>query len=309
MIYIIALLATFLSVYGHIPITKYVIPCGGWGTRMLPFTKAFPKEITQLMNKPAIQVIVEEGVHAGLTQFYIITKRQKSAIEDHFDAAPELEQLLAQQKKIHLLHDITMLRKTAQFLYIRQAEQGGTGHAVATLKHTITDDYFMVGFPDLIIIGEDDMVKTMVEISQREQASVVAIEEVPMNEVNNYGVVVVQHEIASGIYEITDFIEKPDPKTSPSNLVNIGRYVLSKKIFASLDAIARAPNGELQLPDAIKHMLYQGERVLAYKIKGKVYDIGRPGPWLEGTIRYGLQHPDFKEEVTAIIRRIMQDIS
>lgn len=290
-------------------ITSYVLPCGGWGTRMLPFTKAFPKEITQLMNKPVIQVVVEEGVRGGLSHFYIITKRQKSAIEDHFDAAPELEQLLAQCGKLSLLEEVTALRKAAQFLYIRQAEQGGTGHALATLKNIMTDDYFMVGYPDVIILGEDDMVKTMIEISQREHASVIAIEEVPMSEVQNYGVVVVQKEIAPGIYEISDFIEKPDPKTSPSNLVNIGRYILSKKIFASLEVTPCAKNGELQLPDAIKHMLYQGERVLAYKIKGKVYDIGRPCPWLEGTIRYGLQHPDFKKEVTTILHRIMKDIT
>lgn len=290
------------------PITKYVIPCGGFGTRMLPWVKAVPKEMMPLINKPAIQETVEEGLRGGLSQFYIVTKRQKNGLEDHFDICPELDQMLAKVGKLSLVSDLTELCKKSQFIYIRQPEQGGTGHAVAMLKNIITDDYFAVGWPDIIILSEDDIFKTMIEISQKYQASVVAVTEIPMSEVSSYGVVVTKKEIEPGLYEIINLVEKPEPTRSPSNLVNVGRFILSSRIFDSLAVIPRAKNGELQLPDAILDMIQKGERVIAYKIKGQFYDIGRPMPWLEGTIRYGLQHPDFKEEVKDIIRKIMKDI-
>ncbi len=290
------------------PITKYIVPCGGFGTRMLPFTKAFPKEMIPLMNKPAIQETIEEGLRGGLNQFYIVTKRQKSGIEDHFDAAPEIDHILKQSNKSHLLAQVDDIIAQSQFVYIRQPEQGGTGHAVAMVKNLIQDEYFAVGWPDVMVLDEPFLWKSMIEISQRQKASVLAVYEVPMSQVNHYGVVVIKEELSPGIYQVEDLIEKPDPKESPSNLVNAGRFILSQKIFASLDSISRAANGELQLPDAIVDMMRKGERVIAYKIKGNFYDIGRPVVWLEGTIRYGLNHPDFKDEVKQLIRSIMKDL-
>lgn len=287
-------------------IDSLVIPAGGFGTRMLPFTWAFPKEIMPLMNKPAVQETVEEGLRSGLTKFYMITKRQKSGIEDHFDVSPELEGLLQKAGKSGLVADLKDIRDKAQFIYVRQPVQGGTGHAVAMLKNIIQDDYFCVGWPDIVILGEPNLYRSMIELSQKYGASVIAVEEIPMDQVSNYGVVVIGNELEHGVWPVLNLIEKPKPSESPSNLVNGGRFVLSKKIFASLDVIPVAANGELQLPDAILDMMHKGERVIAYKVKGTLHDIGRPMPWLETNILYALQHPDFKNDTARMLKEIIK---
>lgn len=288
-------------------VTKYVVPCGGFGTRMLPFTYAVPKEMVQLMDKPALQETIEEGLRGGLNQFYIITKRQKSCIEDHFDASPEIESVLSKAGKSHLIESIKNICAQSQFVYIRQPEMGGTGHAVLQAKNLISDDYFAVGWPDVFLLGEPDLFKHMIELCQKEHASIIAVQEIPMDQVGYYGVVVTGKELAPNIFEVIDLVEKPKPEESPSNLVNVGRFILSKKIFTSLELVPRAANGELQLPDAIIDMMKKGERIIAYKIKGELYDIGRPIPWLEGTIRYGLAQENFSKEIKELLRKLVKE--
>ncbi len=288
-------------------VTKYVVPCGGFGTRMLPFTYAVPKEMIPLMDKPALQETIEEGLRGGLNQFYIITKRQKSCIEEHFDAAPEIESMLSKAGKSHLIDSIKDIRARSQFVYIRQPKMGGTGHAVLQAKNVISDDYFAVGWPDVFLLGEPDLFKNMIDLCQKEHASIIAVQEIPMDQVGYYGVVVTGKELAPNVFEVTDLVEKPKPEESPSNLVNVGRFILSKKIFSSLELIPQAANGELQLPDAIVDMMKKGERIIAYKTKGEMYDIGRPLPWLEGTIRYGLAQETFSKEVKELLRKLVKE--
>ena len=301
------LLLTSCALYSF-SVTKYVIPCGGYGTRMLPFTYAVPKEMVPLMNVPALQETVEEGLRGGLHQFYIITKRKKSCIEDHFDASPEIDFVLNRSNKKHLTRSIKEVCDNSQFVYIRQSEPYGTGHAVMQAKDVIADDYFAVGWPDVFVLGEPDIFKNMIELCERENASIIAVQEIPMNEVNHYGVVVTGKQLAPNVFEVTDLVEKPKPEESPSNLVNVGRFILSKKIFTALEETPYATNGELQLPDAMLNMMKNGERILAYKTKGELYDIGRPIPWLEGTIRYGLAQEKFAEDVRALLKRLTKEL-
>lgn len=289
-------------------VTKYIIPCGGFGTRMLPFTYAMPKEMIPLMNTPALQEAVEEGLRGGLDLFYIITKRKKGSVEDHFDAAPEVEGLLARSGKEHLVHSIKSIRERSKFVYIRQSEPLGTGHAVLQAKGMISDDYFAVGWPDVFLLGEPDVFKNMIELCKKENASIIAVKEVSMDQVSHYGVVVTGKQLAANAFEVTDLVEKPKPEESPSNLVNAGRFILSNKVFDSLESIPYATNGELQLPDAIIDMMKKGERIIAYKIKGELYDIGRPIPWLEGTIRYGLAQESFSKEVKELLRKLVIEL-
>ncbi len=285
-------------------ITKLVIPCGGYGTRMLPCSKSIPKEMLPIMDVPAIQLMAREAVASGIQQCYVITKRQKEAIADHFDITPELENELAKHNKLHFLRELIDIRNSLEFVYIRQPYMGGTGHATALLKNFISDEYFCLGWPDIVILGEDNLFGNMIALAKRERATVIAVTEVPIQEVQNCGVVVVGKELLPGVYEVTDLVEKPKPEKSPSNLINTGRFVLSSKIFSSLDTIPKAANGELQLPDAIADMMNKGERVVAYKIKGKFYDIGRPMSWLETVIRYGLQDPRYKDDIKKMIKDI-----
>lgn len=289
-------------------IAKYVIPCGGYGTRMLPFTYSVPKEMVPLMNVPALQETIEEGLRGDLNQFYIITKRKKSCIEDHFDSSPEIDFVLNRSNKQHLTRSIQEVCDNAQFVYIRQSEPLGTGHAVLQAKDVIADDYFAVGWPDVFLIGEPDIFKTMIQLCEKEKASIIAVQEIPMNEVNHYGVVVTGKQLSPNVFEVTDLVEKPNPETSPSNLVNVGRFILSNKIFAALTETPYAANGELQLPDAILNMMKNGERILAYKTKAELYDIGRPIPWLEGTIRYGLSKENFAEDVRMLLKKLVQEL-
>lgn len=288
-------------------VSKYVVPCGGFGTRMLPLSFSMPKEMIPLMSKPALQEAVEEGLRGGLSQFYIITKRQKSCIEDHFDPSPEIEEALKASGKLDRIASIKAIHDQAKFIYLRQPEMGGTGHAVLQAKPFISDDYFAVGWPDVFLLGEPTLFKSMINVCKQYSASVIAVQEIPMSEVGHYGVVVVGNEIAPNVFEVTDLVEKPKPEESPSNLVNVGRFVLSKKVFDSLEVIPRASNGELQLPDAIIDMMKKGEKLYAYKTPAKLYDIGRPVPWLEGTIRYGLAQKEFANEVKEVLKSIVKD--
>ncbi len=289
------------------PITTFVVPCGGDGTRMLSSSKAVAKEMVNIMNRPAIELIIKEGIDSGLSKFILITKRGKDSIGNHFDAAPDLENLLAKAGKSHLLAEVTEMRSLINIMYIRQPEQKGTGHAILLAKPWITDDYFCVGWPDNLIVGKEHLFAEMIKICQQENACVIAIEEIPVEEIPYNGVVVIGKEIQPNVYEVTNLIEKPKPHETQSNLVNSGRFVLSSKIFQALEEIPYAANGELQLPDAILHMIKKGERVVAYRMKNQRYDIGRPVPWLEATMRYALENPAFKDEVRALMHELVQE--
>lgn len=274
-------------------ITKAVIPAAGLGTRFLPFTKAIPKEMLPLINIPAIQYIIQEGLASDIKQFFMVTGKGKQAIADHFDAAPHLESLLAERNKNTLLTDLDKIIKTAHFTYIRQSEPLGLGHAVWMARHSIGKEYFGIFLPDDIITGKNPALAQLIRIARQEKASVIAVQEVPNELVSSYGIVAIKKQITPNLFQVSHLIEKPSQKDAPSNLAIIGRYVLSNKIFGALEDISSYATDELQLTDGINTMMKNNEKVFAYKVHGSRYDIGTPIGWLKAIISLALQDPQY----------------
>lgn len=282
-------------------ISKAIIPAAGLGTRFLPYTKGIPKEMLPLINKPALQYIIEEGIASHINNFYIISSREKQAIADYFDIDQRLEHYLQERKQEHLLTGLNRILRATQFTYIRQQEPLGLGHAIWLARHSIGKEYFGVLLPDDIIIGKQAALEQLVRVARQEKATVIAVQEVPHNVISNYGIIAIKKQITPNLFQVSNLIEKPDPKDAPSNLAIIGRYVLSYKIFQALDDISSYATNELQLTDGIRHMAKQGEKVFAYKLQGTRYDIGTPIGWLKASIGLALQHPDYASQIKKYI--------
>ncbi len=261
-------------------ITKAIIPAAGHGTRFLPWTKAVPKEMLPILNKPAIQYIVEEIAHSGIENCIMITSPHKHAIANHFDTAPALEQFLKEKNKSHLLAELHTLSNSIEFTYIHQEQAKGLGHAIWLARNAIAEEYFGVLLPDDIIIGAQPGIKQLADIAHQENASVIAVQEVPQETVSSYGIISIKKQLSSDIYEVADLVEKPRTQDAPSNLAIIGRYILSSKIFKALDEVTPSAGGEIQLTDGIARMLKSGERVLVHTIQGTRFDVGTPSGWL-----------------------------
>ena len=233
---------------------KVVIPAAGLGTRLLPATKAQPKEMLPVVDKPAIQYVVEEAVESGFKDILIITGRGKRAIEDHFDKSIELEQILEKGGKSSELEEIKRISDMANMFYIRQKEQLGLGHAVLCAKDHINDEPFAVMLGDDLIVNDKPAIKQLLEVFLRLKCSIIAVEPVPKDKVHRYGVIK-GSRVEEGLYEIEDIIEKPSIDEAPSNIATIGRYILTPKIFECLENTKPGYGGEIQLTDAIKLLL------------------------------------------------------
>lgn len=254
-------------------IKKCLFPAAGYGTRFLPVTKATPKEMLPVLTKPLIQYGVEEAIEAGMDKIAIVTGRGKRAIEDHFDVSYEMEQQIKGSSKEHFLDSIRSIIKKCTFSYTRQLEMKGLGHAILTGETLIGDQPFAVLLADDLCDSQSKGVLTqMVELYKKYHCSIVAIEEIPKEETNKYGVIS-GNEIEDGIYMIKDMVEKPEPKDAPSNLAIIGRYILTPDIFDILRDTKPGKGGEIQITDAL---LKQAKKnmVLAYKFDGKRFDCG-----------------------------------
>jgi UTP--glucose-1-phosphate uridylyltransferase len=264
-------------------IKKCLFPAAGYGTRFLPATKAMPKEMLPLVNKPLIQYGVEEALAAGITSMAIVTGRGKRAIEDHFDISYELEHQIAGTSKEAALAEIRNIIEACTFSYTRQVEMKGLGHAILTGETLIGDEPFAVVLADDYCAtgGEDGVLTQMVALYQKYQCSIVAIEEVPREEINKYGVIAGVEE-AEGVYRIKQMVEKPDPADAPSNLAIIGRYILTPDIFDILRSTPPGRNGELQITDALMTQAAEG-RVLGYRFKGRRFDCGSIDGFIEAT--------------------------
>ncbi len=298
--YFVGLLITFCIAQGiTMNVTKVIIPAAGFGTRFFPITKSVPKELLPLGNTPALQKVIEEGVAAGIHDFYIITNKEKHAIEHYFSPHNLFESLTHHQKRG--LESINNLIANAHFHYLNQPHMLGLGHAVLMAKKEINHEYFGVILPDDIIFHEQPGIGQLMVIAQKYNATVVAVTEVPHDQISAYGSIKPGKQITPDIIEITDIIEKPAPEKAFSNLGIIGRYIFTPAIFDAIEAIAPAATGEIQLTDAITYLAQKGQRVLAYKIKGARFDIGRPAGWLEANIYVGLHS---KEYAPAIRRAI-----
>ena len=288
-------------------ITKAVIPAAGRGTRFLPATKAQPKEMLPIIDKPTIQYVVEEAVEAGLTDLLIITSRDKRAVEDHFDRDQALEEVL--EKKSDLWPDYEPLRKlstTARIHYIRQSEPRGLGDAIAHARHHVGDEPFAVLLGDSIVTGETPCVAELIEVYERYQASVIGVEDVPRETVSRYGIIDPE-PLEYRVFEIRRLVEKPAVDEAPSTLAIGARYILTPAVF---DEIAQTPpgkGGEIQLTDALERLRAR-ERMLAVNFKGHRHDIGNKLDYLKTTVEFAAARqdlgPDFRAFLTDFVQRM-----
>ncbi|MCX7845737.1 MAG: UTP--glucose-1-phosphate uridylyltransferase GalU [Dictyoglomaceae bacterium] len=278
-------------------IRKAVFPAAGLGTRFLPATKAQPKEMLPIVDKPIIQYGVEEAVNSGLDEIVIVTGRNKRAIEDHFDISFELEYFLQKKGDLELLRQVREISELATVYYIRQKEPLGLGHAVLVTKEIVKDEPFAVVLSDDLIISDIPCLKQMINIYERYKCSVIAVEKVPKEEVKNYGIIAGK-ELENGLYQISDLIEKPSLEEAPSNLAIVGRYILTPEIFNMLEKVKPGRGGEIQLTDGLK-LLLEKEAIYAYEFKGKRYDTGNKLGFLIASVELALKREDigkiFKE--------------
>ncbi|HIA08534.1 MAG TPA: UTP--glucose-1-phosphate uridylyltransferase GalU [Chromatiaceae bacterium] len=276
-------------------IRKAVFPVAGMGTRFLPATKANPKEMLPIVDKPLIQYAVEEAIAAGITELIFVTSASKRAIEDHFDKNFELEYKLEKSGKTKMLECIRgAIPENVSCVYVRQAEALGLGHAVLCAHSVVGDEPFAVILADDLIDGGDNpCLSQMVETYATHQSSILGVEEVPHAHTDRYGVVK-SEPVADRLEKVTGIIEKPHPDVAPSNLAVVGRYILEPRIFALLETTGRGAGGEIQLTDAIANLL-QEEPVLAYNFKGVRYDCGSKLGYLKATVEYALKHEELSE--------------
>ncbi|WP_174875695.1 UTP--glucose-1-phosphate uridylyltransferase GalU [Vogesella oryzae] len=281
-------------------ITKAVFPVAGMGTRFLPATKASPKEMLPIVDKPLIQYAVEEAVAAGITELIFITGRNKRSIEDHFDKAYELETELENRNKKKLLELVQgIVPDNVSCIYIRQTEALGLGHAVLCAKPVVGDEPFAVILADDLIDGEPGAVEQMVRVFNETHSSVLGVETVAREETGSYGIVEIQPN-AQGREQVTSIVEKPHPDVAPSNLAVVGRYILTPRIFDKLLNTPAGAGGEIQLTDAIAALL-KDEPVLAYAFDGVRYDCGSKIGYLKATVELGLKHYEVGREFAAYL--------
>jgi UTP--glucose-1-phosphate uridylyltransferase len=283
------------------PITKAVFPVAGLGTRFLPATKASPKEMLNVVDKPLIQYAVEEAIAAGITEMIFVTGRSKRAIEDHFDKAYELEAELEAKNKQSLLEIVRNVKPShVDCVYVRQAEPLGLGHAVLCAEKLVRDESFAVILADDLLDGQPAVLKQMVDLFAKQNASILAVEKIKPEQSKSYGVVAVQSQSA-GIHTVSGIIEKPESKDAPSNLGVVGRYILSSSIFKYIRNLKPGLGGEYQLTDAIAALL-KVEPVIAYEYEGIRYDCGSKLGYLKATIEFALKHPELKDEFESYLK-------
>ena len=286
------------------PIRKAVFPAAGLGTRFLPATKAQPKEMLTIVDKPIIQYAVEEAVLSGLKNLIIVTGRGKNAIEDHFDVSFELEKILEERGKSDLLSLVRAVSDMVHIAYVRQKEALGLGHAILVAQELLNDEPFAVLLGDDIIEAETPCIRQMLDIYERYHTCVVAIMEVPREEVKRYGIIKGNSlQGDSRVFDIKDMVEKPPVSDAPSNLAIIGRYILTPGIFPALRETGRGSGGEIQLTDGLRLLLAK-ERILGYKFSGKRHDAGEKLGFLQATVEFALKNEELGPAFRAYLKSL-----
>lgn len=283
-------------------IKKAIIPAAGLGTRFLPATKAMPKEMLPILDKPTIQYIVEEAARAGIEDIIIVTGRHKRAIEDHFDSQKELEMVLKEKGKSELLEKVQYSTELANIFYVRQKEQKGLGHAISSARQFIGNEPFAVLLGDDIVESEVPAVKQLIDVYEETGHSVIGVQEVPEADTHRYGIIDPLTKNGRQ-YEVKKFIEKPAQGTAPSNLAIMGRYVLTPEIFDYLKTQKEGAGNEIQLTDAIERM-NNDNQVYAYDFEGERYDVGEKLGFVKTTIEYALKDDSMREELTRFIKAL-----
>jgi len=289
-------------------VRKAIIPAAGFGTRFLPVTKAQPKEMLPIVDKPAIQYVVEEAVGAGIKDILIIIGRNKNSIENHFDRSPELEAHLAAQGKTKLLGEVRSISEMANIQYIRQKEPKGLGDAIRSAGSFVGNE------PVLVLLG-DDIIKANISVSEqiinvynKTGSTVVAVQEVEKERISSYGIIQRENTDDDDTFLVKDLIEKPIPEEAPSNLAIVGRYILMPKIFEILETVKPGKGGEIQLTDALRELLFY-EKIYAYKFQGKRYDIGDKLEYIKTVIEFALDSSDVGEELKNYLINLGRNLS
>lgn len=286
-------------------VRKAIIPAAGLGTRFLPATKAMPKEMLPIVDKPTIQYIVEEAVESGIEDIIIVTGKGKRAIEDHFDNSFELEQNLLEKGKLELLSEVQKSSKMVDIHYIRQKEAKGLGHAIWCARKFIGNEPFAVLLGDDIVQAEKPCLGQMIEQYDRYKSSIIGVQRVSKEEVSRYGIVAGK-EIHERLYSVNGLVEKPRVEEAPSNIAIMGRYILSPRIFGILESQKPGAGGEIQLTDAIAE-LNRFEAVYAYDFEGTRYDVGEKLGFIKTTIEMALQNPNLKEQLIMYLDELLKE--
>ncbi|NUU75306.1 UTP--glucose-1-phosphate uridylyltransferase GalU [Paenibacillus xylanilyticus] len=286
-------------------VRKAIIPAAGLGTRFLPATKAMPKEMLPIVDKPTIQYIVEEAIESGIEDIIIVTGKGKRAIEDHFDNSFELEQILLEKKKLELLNEVQKSSKMVDIHYIRQKEAKGLGHAVWCARKFIGEEPFAVLLGDDIVKAKTPCLRQMIEQYERFKSSIIGVQNVADDEVSRYGIVDGK-EIHDRFYNVNNLIEKPKRADAPSNLAILGRYILSPKIFEILDHQRAGLGGEIQLTDAIAE-LNRYEAVYAYNFEGVRYDVGEKLGFIQTNIEFALQREELRPRLLEYLDKLLTE--
>jgi UTP--glucose-1-phosphate uridylyltransferase len=284
-------------------VKKAVIPAAGLGTRFLPATKAQPKEMLPIVDKPTLQYIIEEAVESGIEEILIITGRNKSSIENHFDKSVELELELEKSGKLDLLEEVRRISDMVNIHYIRQKEPKGLGHAIYCAKSFIGNEPFAVLLGDDIVYNDKPCLKQMIEAFDEYKTSILGVQKVADEDVSKYGIVEAKH-IEDRIYKVKGLVEKPCKEQAPSNIAILGRYIINPEIFDVLEHTKPGKNGEIQLTDALKE-LAQREAMYAYEFEGIRYDVGDKQGFLEATVEYALRREDLREGFLEYLKKVV----
>jgi len=283
-------------------VKKAVIPAAGLGTRFLPATKAQPKEMLPIVDKPTIQYIIEEAVASGIEEILIITGRNKRAIEDHFDKSVELEMDLKAKNKGDLLNIVQEISNMANIYYIRQKEPKGLGHAILCAKNFVGNEPFAVMLGDDVVDSEVPCLKQMIDIFDEYKTTILGVQEVKKSDVSKYGIAEVKH-IEDRVYKVKDLVEKPKVDEAPSNIAILGRYIITPRIFDILEGTKPGAGGEIQLTDALKELV-KSEAMYAYNFIGRRYDVGDKLGFLQATVECALKREDLKDDFINYLREL-----
>lgn len=286
----------------NMKVRKAIIPAAGLGTRFLPATKAQPKEMLPIVDKPTLQYIIEEAIDSGIEEILIITGRNKKSIEDHFDRSIELELELESKGKVDLLKEVRKISDMVNIYYIRQKEPKGLGHAISCAKSFIGNEPFAVLLGDDIVYSEKPCLKQLIEVYDEYKTTILGVQDVPMSDVDKYGIVD-GLKIEGRVHKVKGLIEKPKPEEAPSNIAILGRYIINPAVFEILENTPPGKGGEIQLTDALKE-LARREAMYAYNFEGKRYDVGDKLGFLKATVEFALRRDDLKEEFLDYLMKV-----
>lgn len=287
-------------------VTKAIIPAAGLGTRFLPATKAQPKEMLPIVDKPTIQYIIEEAVEAGIQDIIIVTGRNKRSIEDHFDRSIELELELERSGKQEMLEMVKDISEMANIHYIRQKEPRGLGHAILTARHFIGNEPFAVLLGDDVVIAKQPCLGQMLDVYNEYRTSILGVQTVPHEVVNKYGIIAGK-QVDDRVYKVQDMVEKPAIDEAPSNVAVLGRYIIMPDIFEFLETQEAGKGGEIQLTDALKRLAKE-QAMYAYDFKGHRYDVGTKTGFIQANIEFALRNPELRDEMKAYLDKLHENM-